>query len=238
MRWYAAGTSLTKSIAALSIVCLTAALAGCGDSDSSGDTGTTTNPAAGPVTTDQSGPQSTERKEQTAGQRESGAAEEQPVPIPEEPSNGSDEPTGRSDYQPDTSLQTFGDEVDGVLKKQVSRAVLSFFRALAKPNYPRICKGITRSNRQALEEYAQIKQEPEKSCAELLATLMTPPNAQIRQTAKSVITRVRVRKRETIVFFRPPGGTVSYIPMRREGGRWRSVTLAPGTPLDPAIGEP
>ena len=49
---------------------------------------------------------------------------------------------------------------------------------------------------------------------------------------------MRIEGHDSIVFLRPPGGKVGYLPMIREGGRWRSTTLAPGIPLNPQIGSP
>ncbi len=145
------------------------------------------------------------------------------------------EPAG-GEYKPDTSLQTFGSEVGGPLEKEVAGAVLAFFRALAKPSYPGICSRIARANREQILEYAEVKSVPGKSCPAVLASVLPPPNRQIKRSVESTITHVRVKKRETIVFFRPPGGEVSYIPMVRQGGKWKSVTLVPGTPVKLVMG--
>ena len=221
---------------AAAIACLAPALGGCSSDSTSTDTTPVATGAAGepaaPPAQEAGGNGSAAPRPRKAGSGQ----------IPEgggegAPSAGGGGASSPPEYQPDDSLQTFGEEVEGRLKAQVSRAVLSFFRALAGPDYPGICARIAASNHRTIQEYAQLQRVPANSCAEVLEALMSPPNSLLRSSARSTITHVRVDGGEAIVFFRPPGGAVSYIQMVREGGRWKSVTLVPGTPINPVLGQ-
>jgi hypothetical protein len=218
-----------------SLTCLALALGGCGSDSSSTDTAPVAAGATG-TTTVPTTPSAGEAGS-PAPRRQEGGSEQTPEGEGEGSKSAGKEAAGGNEYQPDTSLQTFGQEVHGPLKAQVSRAVLSFFRALARPSYPAICARIAAANHRQIQEYAELQRVPANGCPEVLEMLMSPPNGAISRSPRSKITRVRVNGDEAIVFFRPPGGSVSYIPMVREGGRWRSVTLVPGTPVNLEFGQ-
>jgi hypothetical protein len=231
-----------KPIPILSVALGALALTACGsDSSPTGSTSaggpTPSSPAAGGGTETTPDPGSRAPGSQHGAEKDQAGSGSSPADAESGAAGGSSGARGRYEYEPDDSLQTFGDEVHGRAKAEVSRAVLALFRSLAKPDYPRICARIAERNREQILQYAELRRLPQKSCPELLATLMSPPNRLIRRASGSEITHVRVNGDESIVFFRPPGGKVSYIPMVREEGRWKSVTLVPGTPVNPVLGE-
>ena len=221
------------------IVCLLLALGGCGSHSSST---VSTSESVGTIATPPTAAEGDRGPKPPAdadkgqgqgsrgGQRGSGLdgrGEGHPAP----------EGSGSGKYKADNSLQTFGTEVGGPLKEEVTRAVHSFFRALAAPDYPAICAGVAKSNLETIQKYAELRHVPEKGCPAVLAKLLPPPNAQTRRSTHSTITHIRVRRGETIVFLRLPGGKVNYLPMVREGGMWKSVTLVPGIPVNPTFSE-
>jgi hypothetical protein len=228
-----------RAIAILVAASVAVVLAACGSDSSSTTDATSTGRAAPSPPTATGAPETTTGPEDRpprvqAPRSGHGEGDGASQPGSEGGSNGAG---GGPEYKPDDSLQTFGDEVHGRARAEVSRAVLALFRSLAKPDYPRICARIAEANREQILQYARLKRLPQQGCAAVLAMFMSPPNAVIRRSPRSKITHVRVNGDESIVFFRPPGGKVSYIPMVREGGRWKSVTLVPGTPVNPTFGQ-
>jgi hypothetical protein len=188
-------------------------MAGCGSSGS--PSASTTNGTPAPTTATTSLPRP------AAPQKE--AARRGP--------NGSTSTAGKLNYKPDRSLQTFGSEAKGEQKVEVARDLLTFFRALARHDYARVCSGITAKNRRALQAYLQAMHEPPKSCARILPTILQPSDPAISRAGRSKITHVRIKGKDAVVFFRPPGESVRYITMVREGAKWKSLSLVPGIPL-------
>ena len=146
-------------------------------------------------------------------------------------------PSGESTYKPDRSLQTFGDEVGGRRRAEVTHDALAFLRALAKPDYAEVCARITEKNLATFRQFQEAKGDPPVACPDFAPTILTT-GPETRRAAQATITHVRIGGHDSIVFLRPPGGKVGYLPMIREGDRWRSTTLAPGIPLNPQIGGP
>lgn len=67
-----------------------------------------------------------------------------------------------------------------------------------------------------------------------LKTLLTAAAAtEARRAAEAAVTSVRIKGGTAFVLFRPKGGVPSYFVMKEEGGGWKAIGLAPGTPIDP-----
>jgi hypothetical protein len=134
----------------------------------------------------------------------------------------------------DHSIQNYGSEAEGDEKAEVTAAMLAFFRAMAAPDYAKLCAGLTSSNRAQLQQFSKLKHEGSSSCASLLPTLLTPSSsAEAKKAAAATIAKVRVGEGNAFVLFRPPGGKLSYFVMKEEDGAWRATSLAPGAPLHP-----
>ncbi len=134
----------------------------------------------------------------------------------------------------DNSIQTYGSKAAGSEKAALGAAALSFFRALAGPDYAKVCAGLAASNRQQLGALLKAKHR-QGGCAAVLKTVIPPSAAaEARKAANATVTGVRVKGDTAFVLFRPSGGPASYFVMKREKGEWKAIGLAPGTPLNPA----
>jgi hypothetical protein len=114
----------------------------------------------------------------------------------------------------------------------VVAAAHSFFTAMATHDYARLCAGLGVSNREQLAAF--VKGKSSGGCVAALKTLLTATAAtEGRKAAEAVVTSVRVKGGTAFVLFRPKGGVPSYFVMKEEGGGWKAIGLAPGTPIDP-----
>lgn len=213
---------LTACLVLALCACLGLALGGCGSSSSSStSTGSTTPAATSPSTAEATSPQG-----EGSGQGSEAGSTNSTAPST---SSGSTTESGG-----DNSIQTYGSEAAGAEKAELSTAALSFFKALAGPDYAKICAGIASSNRQELQAFLKAKHQ-QGGCPTILKTLIPPSAApEARKAANATVTGVRIKGDTAFVLFRPAGGPPSYFVMKRENGEWKAISLAPGTPLNPA----
>ena len=136
----------------------------------------------------------------------------------------------------DHSIQEYGAEAEGGEREALLAAMHSFFRAIAASDYSRVCSGLLGANREQLQQFSKLQGGAGADCAQSLAKLLTPTAAgEAKKAAAATIGRVRVKGDIAFVLFRPPGATLSYFAMKREGGAWKAISLAPGTPLNPSL---
>jgi hypothetical protein len=135
----------------------------------------------------------------------------------------------------DHSIQEYGAEAGNSEKEAVLAAMRFFFSAIATSDYARVCAGLAASNREQLDQLAKtLKHKAGKGCAATSAGLLNPAAAaEAKLAAAAAIGKVRIGQGTAFVLFRPPGGTLSYFAMKEEGGEWKAISLAPGTPLHP-----
>jgi hypothetical protein len=128
----------------------------------------------------------------------------------------------------DNSIESYGTEAEGPERAAVLAAMRSFDLAVASRDYGGVCAGLAGKIRGGLAE-------SNKSCPQLLETLMIIPPAEAQNAANGSVTEVRVGGGNAFVLFRPAGGSeVKYFVMTLEGGGWKSLGLTVGTPLDPS----
>lgn len=137
----------------------------------------------------------------------------------------------------DRSIQEFGTQAGGAQAGEVSTAAHSFFAAMAASDYPGVCESLLASNRKQLQAFLKAARHP--SCPGAVKRLILPAAVtQARMAATAAVSAVRVKGDTAFVLFHPQGGPASYIAMKREGGAWRAIGLAPGAPLNRAAGAP
>ncbi len=103
----------------------------------------------------------------------------------------------------------------------------SFDLAVAERDYAAVCNGLSSRIRDGLVESG-------KACPELLETLLTISASQARASANGAVTHVRIGGGNAFVLFRPRGGSeLEYFVMSLEGGKWKTLGLTVGTPVNP-----
>jgi hypothetical protein len=142
-------------------------------------------------------------------------------------------PARESTTSTSPSIEGYGAAAQGAEKAEVAKAAFSFFAAMAASEYPDLCAGLAASNREQLQAFTKAKRQ-KGGCPAVLKTLISNRGApEARKAAAGTLTAVRVKGSTAFVLFRPQGGVPSYFVLKREGGAWRAIGLAPGTPLSP-----
>ena len=227
--------ALRSALGVAAIACLAAAAAGCGSGSTSSSTSSSPAPTNGSAhETGGTGSPDGTAKAKTGGAQPPQGAEGSQGAEGGQGGEGSRQPgvPGTGGLPPERSLETFGTEATGRLEREVAHAALVFLDALAKPDYARVCAGITRKDVEEFRRFQKAKSEQRQSCAAFLPKILPPPGPLERQAAQAKVTHVKVKGHDSIVFFAVPEGVVSYLPMIREGGRWLSVPVGPGTQMN------
>ena len=195
-------------------VALTAALTGCG----SGSSTTTASPQASTpsdTSLNSSTRATTQSSTQGAGQSQEGTG------------------SGSSSSDENGSIQAYGSEASSDQKAALSATAFSFFRAIAASDYAKVCAGLSASNRKELQAFTKAKHQS-SGCPSILKMLISTRGVrEARKAAAGLVSSVRVRGDTAFVLFRPKGGEPNYFVLKREGGTWKAISLAPGAPLYP-----
>ena len=145
-------------------------------------------------------------------------------------------PTTPSSQTPENSIKGYGQAASSAEKAALAATAFSFFKAMAASNYAKLCAGVSAANRKELEAFDKAKHE-KLGCPALLKKLIGSRGApEARKAAAGKLISVRVKGSTAFVIFKPKGGVPSYFVLKREGGGWRAISLAPGTPLNPVAG--
>ena len=140
-------------------------------------------------------------------------------------------PTGR-ESSPGSSITGYGTAAGGSARAAVLAAAHSFLTAMASGDHARLCAGLTAVNREQVAAFTKGK-HPGGCAAALKALLVPAAAAEAHKAAAAPVTSVRIKGGTAFVLFRPKGGVPSYFVMKEEGGAWKAIGLAPGTPIDP-----
>jgi hypothetical protein len=143
-----------------------------------------------------------------------------------------------SKQTPEASIEGYGSAAQGATKSQIANTALAFFRAMAAHDYAKLCAGILASNRASLQSFLKAEHKEAGGCPAALSTLLVHPGPEASKAAHGTVTGVRIKGDTAFVLFRPKGGVPSYFVLKREGGAWKAISLAPGTPLNPTAGAP
>lgn len=201
--------TVPATAAALAVI-----VAGCGSSSSS-----TTATAPQGTTATQSAPSTPSQAATTTGSNS------------ENNRQGSSEETSSSPMTPENSIKTYGWPAASALKGALAATAFSFLKAIAHSDYPKLCAGLSASNRKELETFDKGNHKVD-GCPAILKTLIAGRGvSEARKAAAGKLISVRVKGDTSFVLFSPKGGKPSYFVLRREGSAWKAISLAPGTPL-------
>jgi hypothetical protein len=132
----------------------------------------------------------------------------------------------------DGSIQGYGAAADGSDRAAVSDAVHGFLSAIATGDYDEVCADLIGATRKGLEAFGEGKDGSE--CSTILTQFLSPAAAgEAKKAAAGPISSVRIKADTAFAIFTPQGGQPSYLAMKREGGSWKAISVAPGTPLEP-----
>jgi hypothetical protein len=138
-----------------------------------------------------------------------------------------------TESSPGSSIEEYGVAAQGAGKAAVAAAAHSFFTAMATRDYAGLCAGLAASNRRQLGVF--LKGKPPSGCRSILKTLLNSTAVtEARKAAGAAITSVRVKGGTAFIILKPKNGVPSYFVMKEEGGDWKAISLAPGTPIDPS----
>jgi len=140
---------------------------------------------------------------------------------------------GRGESSPGASIKEYGAAAGATTKATVAAAAHSFFAAMARGDYARLCVDLAATNHQQLRAFLKGRVRS-TGCAAVLKTLLTTAPGEARKAASAAITGVRIKGTTAFVLFRPKGGVPSYFVMKEEGGSWKATSLGPGAPIEPA----
>jgi hypothetical protein len=147
-------------------------------------------------------------------------------------SRTSTSPAGPKESSPGASITGYGAAAEGSGKVAVTAAAHSFFTAMATRDYAGLCSDLAAANRRQLR--VLLKGQASGGCPSILKTLLDPAAAtEAQKAAEAPVTSVRIKGDTAFAIFTPKGGVPSYFVMKEEGGGWKAVGLAPGTPVDP-----
>jgi hypothetical protein len=154
--------------------------------------------------------------------------------------SGSDGGSGKSaaGTSGDSSIQRYGGAAEGSEKAAVIAGAHGFLAAMASADYAGMCAHLAAGNRRELEAFGEGQSSSSAGCAAALKTLLSPGVAkEARAAAAAPITSVRIKGDTAFAIFTPKGGPASFLVVKREGDSWKSISVTPGTPLEPTAGQ-
>ena len=154
----------------------------------------------------------------------------------EQGTQGSSGETSSSSQTPENSIKDYGSAASSADKAALKSAAFSFFSAMANSDYAKLCDSLAASNRKGLQAFLKAKHQSGGCPAILKMLIATRGLPEARKAAAGKLISVRVKGSTAFVIFQPKGGKPSYFVMKREGGAWKAISLAPGTPLNPLAG--
>jgi len=129
----------------------------------------------------------------------------------------------------DASIQGYGSGANGSDVKELEKAAFAFFRAMKTRDFPEVCKDLLKANREELQSYMKAG-----TCSAVLNQLLSPAVVvEARKALFGTVTEARIKGGSAFLLFRPQGGPLSFIVLKRENGAWHPTSLALGTPLSP-----
>ena len=129
-------------------------------------------------------------------------------------------------------VRNFGADASGGQRAAVVGTLRSYFRALADENYRSACAHFTRAYRRTLAR-ALSGGDAGGSCREVGRAMREQPDLPTGDAVATVaaeILRVGIEGSNATVVYRPRKGTASFLTLVREGGSWKTTSLA-GAPL-------
>jgi hypothetical protein len=126
----------------------------------------------------------------------------------------------------EASIEDFGAEASGGDRDSIEGAFSAYLNAIAAKDYGTACSYLSASVQGSLMQFAP-KELRSKGCVAILPKLLAPTAAAIaREQADGQITRVRVEGDRGFVVFKAPRAKLYQLTMVKEGGEWKSATVA------------
>lgn len=207
---------------------LAAGITACGGGDSNDSTSTPT--VAGQGTTAPEDQGSGKGEKERSGDETGSSRGSDDSPSGEGSSSSSGE--GSASFRTpggDNSIQSFGAEADPAQADEASAVLASYLGARAKDEWARECAYLAKVTVAPLEQLAAgSPQLKGKGCAAILAALAgNTPTSTRANTMTSGIASLRVEGDRGFALYHGAHGTDYFLPMVREGGRWKVGSLAP-----------
>lgn len=207
-------------------------LGGCGSSSS-----TTTSSSSGPAADTSTPVQPQQEKQPQVGQEPAAAAgQDNRHPAPEEPSDFAppthhDSGGGAKQFETgggDNSIQEFGAEPSSEEFDEAAGTFHAFLDARAARAWAAACERLAPQVSESLVEGLGSTRGAGSSCAEILAGLTgAVPAATLREAAVADVGAFRVEGERGFIIFRGADGQPYFMPMARQGGRWKVAAIAP-----------
>jgi hypothetical protein len=132
------------------------------------------------------------------------------------------------------SIEEFGEEAAGTERTAIEGAFTGYLSAVGEGDFRAACSHLAVSVRRSVERLV-VKRLRGEDCASILPKLLSGAAAAIaRDQAEGKIAKVRVEGDRGFVVFRAPGAELYQMTMVREGGKWKTATLA-GSVLVPEL---
>lgn len=223
------------ALKALIVIAATGALAiaGCG---SGTDTSTT---SAVKSTTAQKGTAPPQAKAEKKGEKSQGTGAKQPsapaptsgAPLPNE-STKAVAPGVPASRGGDNSVQAFGLESESDERIRAAATVSAYLRALATGDWAEACSRLAAQTRVQLSRLGgKLQGGPATGCESTLRSFTARlPASVLRSAARIHVLSLRVQGDRAFLIYRDAEGTVSQLPMSRDGGGWK-VAAVSGAPI-------
>ncbi len=138
-------------------------------------------------------------------------------------------PAGGEDHKGgEASIEEFGSEAEGSDREQLLAVFDDYMNAVADKDYGTACSHISATVQGSLEQLAG-EAHGGKGCTAILPKLLSPTAPAVaREQANGKITKVRVEGDQAFVVFHAPGAKLYQLTMVKEGGEWKTATVAAG----------
>lgn len=125
----------------------------------------------------------------------------------------------------EASIEEFGSEATGSEREAILAVFTGYLEALAEKSYASACSDLSLAVHESLLQLAAKGSKAD--CAELLPALLSPTAGSVaRRQAEGTVTKVRVKDDRGFVVFEAPGAELYQQTMVREGGEWKTATVA------------
>jgi hypothetical protein len=206
-------------------------LGGCG----SGSSSTSSSTASGPAADTSTAPSQRQRQRQLGQQPAAAAGKDDRHPEARGPTDFAppthhDSGGGAKQFETDggdNSIQEFGAETSSEEFSEAAATLHAFLDARAARAWAAACERLAPLFAESLVKELGPGRGAGSSCAEVLAGLTGPvPAATLREAAVADVGSFRVEGDRGFILFRDAEGQAYFMPMAREGGRWKVAAIA------------
>jgi hypothetical protein len=206
---------------------LAVGLSACGSDDSTDSTAastpTTTQGPTATTTPDDNGGGGNQQSDDKGGASGSKSGDGGTGLSPDEESYDFVTPGG------DNSIQTYGEEADSSELDEAGAALTAYLDHRAAGDWAQMCEDLSKATLKPLEQLAsRAPQFKGKGCGAVLEALMGKASAATRaNTLAGPIASLRVEGDRGFVLYHGAKGVDYFVPMAKEGGKWKVAAIAP-----------